>query len=165
MHATSYPLDRDTPLYNPVLDASGRPDAINSLLRGELSAIESYDQVLEKYATNAAVQDLRAIRVEHFAAARLLREQVQTAGGEPTDSSGPWGVFAGLVTGTAKVLGLKPVVSALQQGEELGISDYTAALENDSIPVDCRNAIASELLPMCRKHVAVLTKLAAENSV
>ncbi len=163
MRATSYPLDRDTPLWNPALDASGRPDTINGLLRGELSAIESYDQVLEKYATSAAVQELRRIRVEHYAAARVLREQVRTAGGEPTDSSGPWGVFAGLVTGTAKVLGLKPVVSALQQGEELGISDYTAALEDESISLGCRKAIECQLLPMCRQHVAVLAKLALDD--
>jgi hypothetical protein len=162
MRAASSLLERDTPLYNAALDAPTNTDALNGLLRGELAAIECYDQVLEKFPTVSAIRELRRIRVEHYAASRFLREHVRLHGGEPHETSGPWGAFAALVTGTAKTLGLKPVMSALQQGEEHGVSDYVNALDNTEIPADCRKQIERRLLPMCRQHVAALTQLAAE---
>ena len=66
-----------------------------------------------------------------------------------------------MVTGTAKAIGLKPVIAALQQGEEHGVSEYVNALDNTEIPADCRHQIERRLLPMCRQHVAALAQLAA----
>jgi Domain of unknown function (DUF2383) len=162
MRATSSALERDTPLYNPALDTPRETGALNGLLRGELAAIECYDQVLEKYPTASAIRELRRIRVEHYAASRLLREHVRLHGGEPHEQSGAWGAFAALVTGTAKVIGMKAVLTALQQGEEHGISEYVDAIDNTEIPLDCRGNIERRLLPMCRQHVAALTQLAAD---
>jgi hypothetical protein len=151
--------ERDTPLFDPFLEGACDTESVNSLLRGELSAVESYDQALERFADAPAVSELRMMRREHFTAASELRDRVRAYGGEPADSSGAWGVFAAAITGTAKVFGMKSALAALKQGEEHGVSVYQAALDNDEIAGDCRSIIRGELLPMCRQHVAVLNNM------
>jgi len=152
-------LDRDTPLYDPFLEGQCDTDALNSLLRGELSAIESYDQALEKYPDEPAIAELRLIRREHFNVSCQLRDQIRAYGGDPAESSGAWGVFAAAVTGTAKTLGWKSALAALKQGEEHGINSYESALDNEEIAQECRDMIRGELLPMCRQHAAALTQI------
>lgn len=60
----------------------------NSLLRGELSAIETYDQALEKYADTPAANELSRIRSDHSHAAARLATNVREMGGEPENESG-----------------------------------------------------------------------------
>src|SRR5262245_46335753 len=91
--------------------ASARPnveavDALNSLLRGELSAVETYEQALSKVEEfPVAVRELRRIRDEHRAASATLRDHVVKFGGTPAAGSGVWGDFAHAVTGAAKLVG------------------------------------------------------------
>jgi len=151
----------DTPLYNPSFDGDRHVPALNSLLRGELAAVESYDQVLEKFADGPGIPALRRIRIDHYGAVKELRDRIHEHGGHAVDSSGAWGVFAGAVTGTAKVLGLHPVIATLRQGEERGISDYESIARDVEMSPECRWMIESELLPKCRRHVATLKQLAA----
>ena len=79
--------------------------------------------------------------------------------GVPAESPGPWGTFASTVTGFAKVVGPATVLAALRQGEEHGISEYESALENEDISPDCHQAMRSDLLAACRKHVEELNRL------
>ena len=44
--------------------------------------------------------------------------------GSPTDDSGPWGAFARLVEGGAKMFGEKAAISALEEGEDHGLKLY-----------------------------------------
>jgi len=154
-------LDRDTPLYDPFLEGQCDTDAMNSLLRGELSAIESYDQALEKFPDEPAIAELRLIRREHFNASCELRDRIRAYGGDPAETSGAWGVFASAVAGTAKAFGWKAELAALKQGEEHGINSYESALDNEDIAHECRDMIRGELLPMCRQHAAALTQIIA----
>lgn len=134
-------------------------DALNSLLRGELSAVETYDQAMTKFEDQTVLLELSRIREEHARAIGVLREKVVRFGAAPAESSGPWGAFASAVTGTAKVLGPATALSALQQGEEHGINEYEEALKNEDVHPDCKDAISAELLPRCRKHVENLNRL------
>jgi len=134
-------------------------DALNSLLRGELSAVESYDQAVAKIEDQHVLADLHKIREEHAHAVLLLREKVAHFGGEPAESSDPWGAFAAVVTGMARALGPATVLSALRQGEEHGINEYEDALHNESVNPACKDMIRTDLLPRCRDHVAELNRL------
>lgn len=134
-------------------------DALNSLLRGELSAVETYDQALTKFEDPTVVTDLRRIRGEHSDAAVRLRDQMVRFGGTPAESSGPWGTFAAAVTGTAKMFGPGTALAALKQGEEHGINEYDDALKNEGVNPECKDLIRADLLPRCRRHVADLDRL------
>jgi uncharacterized protein (TIGR02284 family) len=148
----------NTPLYEPSLDADDI-DALNSLLRGEISAAETYDLAISKFEGRDSAQELRRIRDEHHAAMSMLRDRVRANGGEPANSSGAWGTFAMMVTGTALALGAKSVLGALQQGEEHGISSYQKAVDAVTVSSDSRALIEAELLPRCRQHVTSLEHL------
>ncbi len=73
-------------------DGSNAAEQLNSLLRGEISAAETYrmaiDKVVdsEKMISNAAL--LRQIQAEHGRAAQALRDRIRELGGEAVDSSG-----------------------------------------------------------------------------
>jgi len=133
--------------------------ALNSLLRGELSAVETYDQAMRRLEDHTVLIDLRQIREEHAGAVAALREAVARFGGEPTGSSGPWGTFASAVTGEDGMLGPATVLSALVQGEEHGVNEYEDALTNPDVDPDCKDAIRGKLLPQTRQHIDELNRL------
>src|SRR5829696_2588265 len=84
---------------------------LNSLLRGEISAAETYRMAIDKVAdgnnasgvANAGL--LREIQEEHGRAAQGLRDRIRELGGEASDSSGAWGVWAKTVQGTMNLFG------------------------------------------------------------
>src|SRR6188768_2259994 len=89
-------------------------EQLNSLLRGEISAVETYDQALAKLADDPTVSvDLRSCRSSHQARVYSLRSEVRRLGGEPADGSGVWGAFAKLVEGGARMFGPKAAIAAL----------------------------------------------------
>ena len=139
-------------------------DALNSLLRGELSAVQTYEQALEKFKGQVASLELIKIRDEHRNSATTLSAQISSHGGKPAEGSGPWGTFAQVVTGAAKLIGPETALSALKQGEEHGINDYKSALDNPAIAEECRMIIKTSLLPRCREHIETLDKLTANLS-
>jgi hypothetical protein len=134
-------------------------DAVNTLLRGEIAAVETYDQAIRKFDDHPAGRELWDVREEHNRAVTALRDQVRGFGGEPADRSGTWGAFAIAVTGAAKVIGPQTVLAALKQGEEHGTREYLDALDNPEIADECRFLIRADLLPRCHAHVAVLERL------
>ena len=92
-------------------------DQLNSLLRGEISAVETYKQAIKKVDdehTSDALA-LRAMAQEHGEHAQALREEIRRLGGEPDDSSGAWGAWAKTVEATAKLFGERHL-KALKEG-------------------------------------------------
>ena len=134
-------------------------EVLNSLLRGELSAVETYDQAIAKFESAETVTTLTGMRDQHHNSVNKLRSHIIGHGGEPATSSGVWGSFAKLVTGTAKILGPSTVISALREGEEHGVNVYETALENLDVSPECRFLIRGDLLPLCREHLRMLAKL------
>ena len=151
-------FDDNLPVNAPRYEFSCESDdteTLNALLRGEISAAETYDLAISKFEGRAGAQELRRIRDEHHAAMSMLRDRVRASGGDPAESSGAWGTFAMVVTGTALALGTKSVLGALQQGEEHGISAYQKAV-NAEVSNDSRSLIEVELLPLLRQHITSL---------
>ncbi len=134
--------------------------ALNSLLRGEMSAIETYRQALEKLADSdePGVADLLALQRDHRDAADALWHHIEQHGGRPSEGSGPWGTFAKAVEGTAKLFGNKAALKALKEGEEHGLKDYQDALEDKNLPADCQ-AMLRGLLEKQRGHIPTLDRL------
>src|SRR5262245_53559837 len=92
-------------------------ECLNSLLRGELSATETYQQALAKVGNDPKAAELRRIHEEHRDAANTLRQHIHAHGGKPDQGSGTWGKFAKAVEGTAKLFGQTAALKALKEGE------------------------------------------------
>jgi demethoxyubiquinone hydroxylase (CLK1/Coq7/Cat5 family) len=100
-------------------------ELMNSFLRGEISAVETYRQALDKIDNPGATRSLlQQCMQSHQQRVDTLRTQVRRLGGSPAEGSGPWGAFAKLVEGGAKLFGEKAAIAALEEGEDHGRDDY-----------------------------------------
>lgn len=131
-------------------------DQLNSLLRGEISAVETYKQAIAKvddeHASDALA--LRAIAQEHGEQAQALRDEIRRVAGEPDDSSGAWGAWAKTVEATAKLFGDASALKALKEGEEHGLKDYEET--RDDVDGPARELIVRRLIPAQERHIATL---------
>ena len=134
-------------------------DVCNSLLRGELSAIETYSQAIAKFDSDPARSTLEDIRFDHEASASRLRDHLAEMGAEPATDSGAWGEFAKAVEGSAKVFGDSAALTALEKGEEHGINEYEEALRNPDVMDEIKTVIRTRLLPSLTEHIATLKRL------
>jgi uncharacterized protein (TIGR02284 family) len=137
--------------------------ALNSLLRGEMAALDIYRQAMEKLGDDDhafGVAELRVLLRDHRDAADALWHHIEQHGGKPSEGAGPWGSFAKAVEGTAKLFGDTAALKALKEGEEHGLKDYQDALEDKDLPADCQ-ALLRGLMDKNREHIAVLDRLMA----
>ena len=133
-------------------------ETCNDLLRGEISAVETYTQAIEKFGSSVQDDVLQRIRDDHEESVLELRRIVMEEGGEPSTSSGVWGGFARAVEGTAKILGESPALKVLQEGEEHGLKVYRSALENPKVSSKLKDLIRDELMPQLNDHVMELQR-------
>jgi len=145
-----------------VLSTKEQTDYLNSLLRGELAAMETYRQALTMVDNGTpGASDICRLHQEHCEAAASLRAQVEHQGGMANESSGAWGAWAKTVAGAAKLFGYTAALRALKEGEKVGVKSYQDALEDESLPADVRDFILATLLPRTRAHIRVLERLIA----
>lgn len=129
-------------------------DQLNSFLRGERSAVETYRQVMEKAETPNVKTSLQSGFESHTKRARLLEDKVRMMGGEPSKESGAWGTFAKAVQGGAKVFGISSAVATLEQGEDHGLADYKRDLKD--LSPQAQEFVRTNLLPeQVRTHAAL----------
>lgn len=138
-------------------------EAIDTLVKGELSAIETYKQALRKvgYGTWPGAELLR-IETEHETAAALLKERIRRRGMEPPENSGLWGAWSKAIEGAAKVFGGKAAIKALKAGEEHGVHEYETALRDETLDPEIKALIRRTLLPQTRAHIPVLDRVLSE---
>ena len=101
-------------------------DQLNSFLRGEISAVETYRQALETVSSLGARSELQQCARSHEERVAKLQSLIAQKGGEPATDSGPWGAFAKLVAGTAAAISEGAAVAALEEGEDHGLNDFKA---------------------------------------
>lgn len=136
---------------------------LNSFLRGEISAAETYRMAVDKLDQSdksvamSGVGLLRGIQEEHDRAAATLRERIHELGGEPSDSSGAWGAWAATVQGTMNLLGDTSALKGLKEGEEHGLKDYQAGI--DDIDPASAQLIQNQLIPAQQRHIGLLDQL------
>lgn len=134
-------------------------DVCNRLLRGERSAVETYQKAISKFSSKMPASELNRIYTEHANAVTLLEENVRSMGGQPDQEAGTWGAFANVVQGTANAFGAKAALESLQTGEKSGQRDYEMALKDDEVMPECKDMIRSSLLPFTSEHIATLEHL------
>lgn len=132
--------------------------SLNELLRGELSAVESYDKALPAVDGEPRVRaDLLECRASHEDRAQRIREAILHVGGEPSRTSGPWGLFARSISGGARALGWRTVVMTLEEGEDQGLKEYKDALPR--LDPGLQHLISNELYPQQVRTHSVLSAL------
>lgn len=131
---------------------------LDELIRGEKSAIESIDTVLNKIDDSAERSELSTIREDHVRAVDTLQRYGSFDANEEAQSSGPWGSFTKAFTGGASLFGDKAALQALKVGEQHGINDYREALESDGISSELKNIIQTELLPNQERHLNTINQ-------
>jgi hypothetical protein len=119
-------------------------DTLNSFLRGEISAVETYRQALEKIDDVTLRPRLQECWRSHEERAAKLRNMIAQLGGKPAEGSGAWGGFAKLVEGGAKVFGVKAALAALEEGEDHGLRMYRSDL--DKLDATSRSFVETDLL-------------------
>jgi hypothetical protein len=124
-------------------------DALNALLRGELSAVETYRMALEKAKTDNVVAVMSECMQCHDKRANKLRNLVVSEGGEPTKDAGAWGAFAKAVEGGAAILGEKAALGSIKEGEDHGIELYKSEVKHIEGPT--LSVVQSELCPAQEK--------------
>lgn len=133
-------------------------DHLNSFLRGELSAVETYDQAIEKLSDEPLIRPtLEECKLSHLQRVTELKGEIKRLGGSPADGAGVWGGFAKLVEGGAKVFGKGAAVSALEEGEDHGLNDYRR--DRDELTPAARRFVDQRLIPAQQKTHDQLSRL------
>jgi len=132
-------------------------DKLNSFLRGEISAVETYRQALDKVTDPAVRSQLQSCEQDHEQRIELLRERITELGGKPDQGSGAWGVWAKLVQGGGNLLGEKTAVQALEEGEDHGLNNYRRDL--DELDGETRSWLESNILPKAERTHGTLSAL------
>ena len=130
-------------------------DDVNSCLRGELAACETYRQALEKsrseFGSDPKFQQLEKMMRDHEQAATQLQSLIRQKGGTPDTDSGAWGTWAKTVMGSAKLLGDRAALKALKEGEESGVKQYRDLIDDSDTPADVRD-VAMKLMKNDKEH-------------
>jgi uncharacterized protein (TIGR02284 family) len=128
---------------------------LNSCLRGELAAVETYRQALEKsrsaYGTDPKFQQLEKMLRDHEQAATELQSLIRQNGGSPETDSGAWGAWANTVMGSAKLFGDRTALKALKEGEESGLKQYRSLVDDADTPAPVRDTVM-KLMQRTREH-------------
>lgn len=142
-----------------VVIAEGSPiwlSDVGRLLRGEISAVEAYDQVMEKFRSDPVAKRLRDFRSEHDRVAKFWRDEILARGYSPDEDSGPWGQVVFTIVGTAKLFGESSALQALKSGESHGLAEYKAILKRDDVPERIKKKLREDFIPLQERHIASL---------
>jgi len=129
----------------PTTESQVAIDGLNTLLRGELAAVETYRQALGRIkdaSLRPTVEENLRLHEQRLA---LLRSRILQMGGTPDVSSGAWGAFARLVEAGAKALGTTAAIDALEEGEDHGLKLYRNSM--GKLDAETRQIVETELFP------------------
>jgi len=132
-------------------------EQLNSFLRGEISAVETYRQAMAKVDNASARSQLEQCHLSHQRRVDLLKTRILQLGGQPSQGSGAWGAFAKVAEGGAAILGDKAAIDVLEEGEDHGLKDYQTHLAE--LDAEARVFVERDLLPAQQQTHRALSNL------
>ena len=120
-------------------------DRLSSFCRGEIAAVETYNQALTTGALNRHNDRLRLCQSSHEARVELLADQISALGGTPPTTSGVWGAFAKAIEGAASAVGERAAIAALEEGEDHGLNEYRT--RTGDLDIESQALVLQRLLP------------------
>jgi Domain of unknown function (DUF2383) len=132
--------------------ADSSVEMLNSFLRQEVSAVESYRRALETIRDDLARRTLEDCQHDHEARIESLRHRIEKLGGKPADvSRGPW-------DGVSPAEGdERTAIQALEAGEAHELEDYERDVGQTH--GEARRFVRMELLPRQKRTHDRLGKL------
>ena len=137
-------------------------EIIGSLLNDELSAMETYQQVMKKLQNDASfgeTESLLPLYKGHKEAVSSLQAQISELRCTDPETSIVRGVWAQIVQGCAILQGKKAMLKILQIGEKSTIADYEKVLQNTNLATSIRCLIEWKLLLIQQSHIRTLDRL------
>ncbi len=137
-------------------------ETLDKLLQNELSAMETYQLVLNKLQDNHqhnTSKSLILIYEDHRDAVSVLQTQIRELGGTPAQHPSVWHAWSKIVQTGAQRLGFPAVLAILHQGEMNGSEDYQNVLWNPHLLSSIRCLIEWKLLLVQKSHTRVLDRL------
>lgn len=148
----------DPPLLGGITEHDREFEALDRLLRGELSAVEAYARALQSVDTWLRPH-LRKLQESHRIRSEQIRNRIELFGGDASESSGIWGAFARLFETGATLLGDQKTLEALEVGELHGLREYRDLSELEPAT---RAFVRSHLRPEQDRTYAALGDLIRE---
>lgn len=138
-------------------------ERLNALLRGEISAVETFTLVIARFGAEAPHELDDCLR-SHQLRVEKLTVRVSDLGCTPAVGSGLWGSLAKLVEGGATLFGLKSALLTLEEGEDHGVARYRERLDDLDVDEQSRRLIQVELMPEQLKTDYVVRDLCRSRS-
>jgi len=137
-------------------------DALNALLQGEVAAEDTYREAAAK------VDDERSPNIHdnwdcHANRIPILTRRITELGGTPTSTPGMWRSVERLIERGADMFSKDDVVLALESGEDQGLENYGAAMQ-ELDPVS-QQLIRKDLLPAQERTHRVMHAMKHASSV
>jgi len=130
-----------------------RNEDLDEILRGEISAVEAYGQVIEKVSHDPEVFRLEQFKEDHKRAADHWEKEARISGFIPEQSSSIWGTVVEAFVGLSKLAGEETALKALLKGEEHGLSNYEKMLESDNLTAFHKKEITDVFIPNQQRHI------------
>lgn len=126
---------------------------LKALYRGELSAVETYKQAMEKFESEPEIMRLQSFVNDHEEAVKFFESKIESMGDHTEHDSGAWGTTAKTVMGAAKFFGDTSTLKALEEGEEHGLSEYKELHNLDETPTELKREIEQKFIPKTQDHI------------
>ncbi len=136
--------------------SAGALDRIAHLLRGEISAVEAYEHVLNRFAMEPDIKRLEEIKTHHENAVKFWTSLMAERGVEPHRESGPWGHIVKTFVDTAQFFGDTASLRVLLAGESHGLNEYQEVLMDSSMPSFLKDKVREHFIPQQEQHIALL---------
>lgn len=133
--------------------------SIDEIIRGEISAVEAYEQVLKEIENDPESLRLEKFHDQHTHAVNYWQRQVKRDGLIPERSSSIWGAAVEAFIGVSKLLGNTTALRALKAGEEHGLKNYQSMLEDENLTHMQKKEIRDTFIPRQRQHIETLESL------
>ncbi len=127
--------------------------AMNRLVRGEISAVEAYESIIEKIDSKPELERLNEMLKNHRSNVNYFKKMALKHNELPDYDSGVWGTVVSLFVGSAKLFGNTAALKSLKEGEEHGVKEYQKLIENDDVPRHVKSHVRDEIMPTLRMNI------------
>jgi hypothetical protein len=133
---------------------------LNSYLRTEMSAVDSYQLALESVRPPDRRLLLAECKRSHAGRVAALKLHIAEHGGTPSASSGAWGVLTQVIEGGAREIGEPTAIAVLEEFEYHDVKRYRDEL--GKLDPSTRRFVEVELLPQQENTYAMVRALKLE---
>ena len=133
------------PTVSPTVERDLSLSTLNTFLRGEIAAVQTYARTLKRLGGHACCGDLGQCLASHERRVALLRRRILDLGGVPEQTPGGWDPFPRHGESGSVPLRDDAVIAALEEGEDRGLKLYLDDV--GKLDRDTRRLIGDCVLP------------------